>query len=204
MIDVARLQTRLLTKGYSIGIADGVAGQRTMAALLAYVSDRRMEKLLDLGKACAVYLPAFSMMDTVPRLANFIGQAAHESGGFHDLKEIWGPTPAQRRYEGRTDLGNNQPGDGKRFMGRGIFQITGRANYADMAMRTGLHLIEQPELIEVPDTAVLTACIYWKTRRLSLLADAGREDEITHRINGGTNGIAERRALVAKVKELFA
>jgi putative chitinase len=89
-------------------------------------------------------------------------------------------------------------------MGRGIFQITGRANYADMAIRTGLQLVEQPELIEVPDTAVLTACIYWKTRKLSLLADAGREDEITRRINGGVNGIADRRALVAKVKELFA
>jgi putative chitinase len=204
MIDVARLQSYLIADGYSIGVADGIAGPRTMAALLAYVSDRRMEKLLDLGKACAVYLPAFSLMDTVPRLANFIGQAAHESGGFRYLKEIWGPTPAQTGYEGRGDLGNTQRGDGKRFMGRGIFQITGRANYTDFAMRTGLRLVEQPELIEVPDTAVLTACIFWKTRKLSLMADAGKEDVITRRINGGTNGLAQRRELVAKVKELFA
>ena len=63
---------------------------------------------------------------------------------------------------------------------------------------------DRPELIEVPDTAVLTACIFWKTRKLSLLADAGREDEITKRINGGTNGIADRREKVAKAKELFA
>lgn len=204
MIDIRRLQSVLLSRGYSIGIADGVAGRRTYAAVLAHVAGRRMDGLLELGAAFAEHLPGHGIADTAARLANFVGQAAHESGGFQFMREIWGPTTAQRRYEGRRDLGNTHPGDGKRFMGRGIFQITGRANYAEMAARTGLPLVEQPELAERPDVAVLTACIFWQTRGLSALADAGQEDTITRRINGGTNGIDDRRAKVAKAKELFA
>ena len=204
MIDIANLQMALLNKGHSIGIADGIAGRRTYAALMAEVSDRRMDKLLDLGAACAVHVPRFGLIDTVPRLANFFGQAAHESGGFRYMRELWGPTPVQLRYEGRADLGNTRRGDGMRFMGRGIFQLTGRANYADMALRTGLPLVEQPELAEQPDTAVLTACLFWNTRRLNQFADNRQEDTITRRINGGTNGIADRREKVAKLKALLA
>jgi putative chitinase len=204
MTDIRRLQSVLLSRGYSIGIADGIAGRRTYAALLAHVSGRRMDGLLELGAGCAAHLPGHGIADTPARLANFLGQAAHESGGFQFMREIWGPTPAQRRYEGRRDLGNTQPGDGKRFMGRGIFQLTGRANYAEMAVRTGLPLVDQPELAERPDTAVLTACIFWQTRGLSALADAGQEDTITRRINGGTNGIADRRRLVGIAKGMLA
>lgn len=203
MIDVTRMQQRLLKAGYAIGLPDGVAGRQTMAGLLAHVAGRQMSAMLALGEGCAVHLPRFGLLDTAPRLASWLGQAAHESGGFRYLREIWGPTDAQRRYEGRSDLGNSEPGDGKRFLGRGLFQVTGRANYNDMAMRTGLPLLDQPELVEQPATAVLTACLYWQTRKLSLLADAGRDDEITHRINGGENGIAERRRLVARAKALL-
>lgn len=203
MIDVRTLQRRLIGAGYDIGAADGIAGPKTMAAMLARVAGRPMSALLPLGGACAVHLPRFRVMDTVPRLANFVGQAAHESGSFRFMREIWGPTPAQVRYEGRADLGNTQAGDGKRFMGRGIFQLTGRANYRDMAMRTGQPLVDHPELVETPDLAVLTACIYWQSRKLSALADAGKDDEITRRINGGTNGIVDRRTLVGRAKGLL-
>jgi len=203
LIDVAKLQTRLLAKGYSIGIADGVAGPQTMAGFAAYVAARDMQALLPIGAGLAKHLPEFGIMDTVPRLANFIGQTCHESGGFKFLREIWGPTAAQRRYEGRADLGNTQAGDGKRFMGRGILQITGRANYTEMAMRSGHPLVDQPELAERPDIAVLTACIFWRSRKINLAADRGDDDRVTRIINGGTNGIEDRRHRVARTKEIL-
>lgn len=203
MIDAQRLQENLLIKGYSVGIADGVIGKRTLAGLAAAVSHRPLTDLLPIGEGMAKHLPQFGLLDTPGRLANFIGQTSHESGGYRFLREIWGPTAAQRRYEFRKALGNTQPGDGKRYMGRGILQITGRANYVEMAMRTGKPLVDQPELAEQPDIAVLTACIFWRSRGINLVVDAGQEDKVTRIINGGVTGIEDRRELVAKAKALF-
>ena len=204
MIDAAVLQRRLIAGGYDIGAADGVIGPRTITGLLARVAGRPMAPLAGIGAALAKYAPQFGLLDNPARLANFVGQTCHESGCFRYLREIWGPTRTQAGYEGRRDLGNTQPGDGKRFMGRGLIQVTGRANHVDMAMRTGLPLVEHPELLEQPDAAVLSACVYWKTRNLNALADAGQEDAITRRINGGTNGLADRRARVATAKGMLA
>lgn len=203
MIDVRKLQTRLRAGGYEIGAVDGVLGTKTMSGLLAAVAGRPMSAVLPLGGAAAIWLPPAGLLDTVARAANWLGQAAHETGGFRVLREIWGPTDAQRGYEGRPDLGNLQPGDGKRYLGRGLFQITGRAAYRIMGQRIGLDLEAQPELAEQPATAVRTACEFWQLRKLSALADTGQEDEITHRINGGTNGIDSRRRYVAQAKTLL-
>lgn len=85
--------------------------------------------------------------------AYVLATAWHESGRFRYMREIWGPTAAQRRYEGRKDLGNTVAGDGKRFMGRGFVQITGRRNYADWGRRLGLDLLNAPQLAEKPDIA---------------------------------------------------
>ena len=185
--------------------ADGIAGPVTFTEILAEVAGVAMptDNMTALGKAMAVHLPASGIADTAIRLGNFIGQAAHETEGFRFLREIWGPTPAQRGYEGRADLGNDQPGDGQRFLGRGIFQITGRANYADAGHRLGIDLVGNPQLAEQPDIAVQTAIDFWNFRHLSVLADAGQEDQITRRINGGVNGIIDRRTLVAKAKALL-
>lgn len=203
MIAAALLQRRLIAGGYDIGAADGVIGPRTLTGLLARVAGRPMAPLAEIGAALAKYAPRFGLLDNAPRLANFVGQTCHESGNFRYLREIWGPTPAQRGYEGRRDLGNTQPGDGKRFMGRGLIGITGRANYTEMAMRSGLPLVEQPELLEQADAAVLVSCIWWTKAGLNAVADAGREDDITRKINGGSNGIAERRRLVGLAKGMM-
>ncbi len=77
-----------------------------------------------------------------------------ETGVYKYLREIWGPTPAQKRYEGRKDLRNTVAGDGKKFMGRGFVQITGRRNYTDWSRRLGLDLLKEPQLAEDPEIAV--------------------------------------------------
>ena len=186
--------------------ADGIAGPETFTEILAEVAGVAMptDTMTSLGKGLAAHILTSGIADTSVRLGNFIGQAAHETEDFRFLREIWGPTPAQRGYEGRADLGNDQPGDGQRFLGRGIFQITGRANYADAGHRIGLDLVSNPQLAEQPDVAVQTAIDFWNFRRMSALADSGQEDVITRRINGGVNGIADRRALVAKAKALLS
>ena len=202
-IDFIPVQRRLTSQGYDIGAVDGVAGTKTWAGIFAYVAQRPLAALLPYGEAAKVHLPDYGIDQTSARICNFVGQATHESGNFRYVREIWGPTAAQARYEGRRDLGNVHPGDGKRYMGRGIFQITGRANYRTIGNALGLDLEESPALAETPDVAVQTAAYYWQSRGLSALADAAKEDTITRKINGGENGINDRRKLVARAKGLF-
>lgn len=90
----------------------------------------------------------------VSHRAYILATAWHESARFKYLREIWGPTDQQKRYEGRADLGNTVSGDGKRYMGRGYVQITGRRNYSDWSKRLGLDLLGNPELAELPEIAV--------------------------------------------------
>lgn len=205
MINWTAVQRRLADAKLAVGPIDGAPGAHTFGALLAYVagSPKVADLQLSIGAGMAAHLPAYSISASAERLGNFVGQGCHETVGFKFLREIWGPTRAQQRYEGRADLGNTQPGDGQRYLGRGIFQITGRANYASMGQRLGLDLEANPALAEQPDTAVLTACEFWKACGLAALADAGQGDAISRRINGGDNGIAQRRVLVARAKELF-
>jgi putative chitinase len=124
------------------------------------------------------------------RIAAFIAQLAHESGEFRYTQEI----ASGAAYEGRKDLGNTQPGDGKRFKGRGLIQITGRANYADCseALYEDSRLLATPELLELPDGAADSAGWFWTAHGLNELADVGKFESITRVINGGVNGYAER------------
>ena len=138
------------------------------------------------------------------RVAAFIAQIGHESGQLKYVKEIWGPTAAQMRYEGRADLGNTQPGDGSKYRGRGLIQITGRANYEACGEALGLDLIKQPELLEKPQHACMSAAWFWASRGLNTLADAGQFDTITRRINGGQNGVADRQMLYARALKVLA
>ncbi len=87
------------------------------------------------------------------KLAYCLATAHHETGQFKWLKEIWGPTAAQKKYEGRADLGNTVAGDGKRFMGRGDVMITGRRNYTDWSKRLGIDLVSDPDRVTEADIA---------------------------------------------------
>lgn len=202
MTDFRTCQRRLNSSGYDVGAVDGVAGPRTWTGILAYVGKRPMDMVVPFGEAAASVLPRYGI-STRLRICNFVGQGAHETGGFRLLREVWGPTPAQKRYEGRADLGNTRPGDGFRYRGRGIFQITGRANYDEIGAALKLDLEGTPELAESPPVAIETAAYFWQSRGLNTLADTGDEDGITRRINGGSTGIDDRRQLVARAKGLF-
>ena len=138
------------------------------------------------------------------RVAAFIAQIGHESGQLKYVKEIWGPTAAQAKYEGRKDLGNTVAGDGSKYRGRGLIQITGRANYMACGEALNLDLIKQPELLEKPQYACMSAAWFWASRGLNTLADAGSFSKITSRINGGQNGAADRQALYAKALKVLA
>ena len=143
-------------------------------------------------------------IDAPARAAAFLAQLAHESGQFLFMEEIWGPTPAQRRYEPAstlaTTLGNTEPGDGKRFKGRGPIQITGRANYRRFGDLLGVGLVSEPARAAVPELAFRIAGLFWSKKGLNELADLATADafrEITRRINGGFNGLEDRRKFYA-------
>jgi predicted chitinase len=158
----------------------------------------------------AAYLPSLDAamtefeIDAPPRAAAFLAQLAHESSQLRFMEEIWGPTAQQLRYEPEstlaTTLGNTQAGDGKRFKGRGPIQITGRANYQRFGGLLGVDLLSTPEQAALPELAFRIAGLYWSKKGLNELADQATDDafrEITRRINGGFNGLADRQQFYA-------
>lgn len=128
-------------------------------------------------------------IDTPLRMAHFLAQIAHESAELRYTKEL----ASGRAYEGRKDLGNVNPGDGVKFKGRGLIQITGRANYKKYASFCGFDVVDNPELLERPLGAVKSAMWYWQTHGLNELADQDDIVKITRAINGGLNGLADRK-----------
>lgn len=147
-------------------------------------------------------LPQFGI-DTPARVCTFLAQVGHESGQLRYNKEIWGPTAAQKGYEGRKDLGNVIVGDGTKFKGRGLIQITGRANYSSFAQATGVDCINNPVLLEQPEYAVMTACWFWQKNNLNKYADSGDFKTLTKRINGGVNGWADRCEIWERAKKVL-
>lgn len=177
---------------------DGIAGPGTMRALFSRFG-ANVDRSVDLGIAAAVHFPAFGIMDNPLRLAHFMAQLAHESGNFKYMEEI----ASGQAYEGRADLGNTQPGDGKRYKGRGPIQLTGRANYRRFGHKAGINFERYPEIVANPSIGLHVACLYWKDRNLNGLADADDLEAITRKTNGGLNGLADRKAQLAKAKGLI-
>lgn len=128
------------------------------------------------------------------RVAHFLGQAAEESWQFSQLVE----EASGAAYEGRHDLGNVNPGDGVKFKGRGIFQLTGRKNYVLYGGYLNLPLEAQPELAAEPAVALRVAVAYWAHHGLNVSADNDDLQQITRAINGGSNGLTERSQGVSR------
>jgi putative chitinase len=138
-------------------------------------------------------------INTPERQAAFLAQIAVESGRLLYVREIWGPTKWQVKYEGHVGLGNTVKGDGRRFCGRGLIQVTGRTNYDRCGKALGLDLLNAPELLELPQHAAMSAAWFWKSNGLNELADEGEIDKITRRINGpGMLGADDRKELYGK------
>ena len=146
-------------------------------------------------------------INTPLRICHFIAQIAHESDGFNTNEEY----ASGEDYEGRTDLGNTQAGDGVRFKGRSFIQVTGRANYQALnnylqghfPEYAGIDLINNPTLLGSDELAPIGAGWFWSTRNLNSYADADDFTSITHIINGGENGWDDRLAYLTKAKQQF-
>jgi putative chitinase len=136
---------------------------------------------------------------TPARQASFLSQVGHESGQLRYVLEL----ASGQAYEGRADLGNTQRGDGVRFRGRGLLQVTGRTNYVACSKALGLDLLAKPELLEQTVNACRSAGWFWQTKGLNALADAGDQERVTRRINGGVNGLAERLALYQAARKVL-
>lgn len=188
-MDIKKLQDAL-------GVtADGIVGIGTFTALFRKLGASEA-RAADLAIAANKYLYEYGVMQSGLRLAHFMAQLCHESGSFRYMEEI----ASGAAYEGRKDLGNTQPGDGVLFKGRGPIQLTGRANYRKYGRLIGINLETRPDLAANPSIGLHTALEYWKQNGLNALADADDVLSITKRINGGTNGLSDRKAHLAKLK----
>ncbi len=196
------LQTNLHHAGYDAGAIDGLWGPKTLTALLGFAAGRQPDQRIGvLGAAMAAQLPKWQI-NTPLRVAHFVSQACHETGGWLHLVEMGG-ADYFKKYDGRQDLGNAYPGDGYRFRGRGVFQLTGRCNYAAMGVRTSFELTTDPDLAAEPAQSVVIACIFWADKGLNAYADQDGAAIITRKINGGLNGYTERVAILKRIKEAW-
>lgn len=194
-MDVALVQRRLGVR------ADGAFGPVTLAAIL-----RRLGAPAGtagpLGEGVGA-LEGAVILDSGLRLAHFLAQSGHETLSFTRMVEIWGPTAAQRGYEGRKDLGNTRAGDGYRYRGRGVLQVTGRDNYRRFGGMIGVDLESQPDRAAEPAIAMALGGAYWTSRRINAAADRDDVEAVTRLINGGVNGLDDRRQRLARAKALL-
>jgi len=176
-------------------VVDGDFGRGTFRALFQRLG-ADTGRAVELALSANVHFPAYGIMDSGLRLAHFMAQLTHESGGFRYMEEI----ASGAAYEGRADLGNAQPGDGKRYKGRGPIQLTGRTNYREYGQALGIYFEDHPELVAIPSIGLHVACEFWKRKGMNAYADMDDVETISRKINGGTNGLADRKAKLAIIK----
>lgn len=179
------------------------------------ITAQQLLKILpNAGAKVGVFVPVLNtamgkyQIITRERIAAFLAQIGHESGELRYVRELGGTEYLSKYDTGKLAerLGNTPEadGDGQFYRGRGLIQITGWANYAECGEALGLDLIHHPELLEQPEHAAMSAAWYWGSRGLNSLADKGELLLITKRINGGTNGLADRQALYERALMVLA
>lgn len=142
------------------------------------------------------YAPEFGITTSL-RMAHYLAQVAHESAELKYTKEL----ASGAEYEGRKDLGNTSRGDGVRYKGRGLIQLTGKANYKAYKEYCGFDVVAKPELLEQPLGATRSSMWYWQTHGLNALSDKDDIKAVTRRINGGYNGLADREKYLTRAKK---
>ncbi|HET7851720.1 MAG TPA: peptidoglycan-binding protein [Methyloceanibacter sp.] len=178
---------------------DGTLMREIAPRFSGKVAERQAEIIKEAGQVLQATLEAYEI-NTRLRIAHFLGQTCHESAGFRTTEEF----ASGAAYEGRKDLGNVKKGDGRRYKGRGLLQLTGRANYAEYGKALGVDLENNPAMAAEPALSLKIACEYWKRRKLN--ADCDRDDirATTRKINGGLNGLKDRSNYIRKAKEALA
>lgn len=230
-MSVTDLQQNLKAKGFDPGIIDGVLGRDTYQALAGYISDRKAPD--GTGGLLALQLKGGDIVNRLRMIHFFaqvthesgfrpaeenlnysvaglkatfsrqrISNAQCEALGRKPGRPADKPGIANTVYGGswgRTNLGNTEPGDGWRYRGRGLIQLTGRSNYR----RTGAEYEVNPDLVLTPAGSIKAATDFWRTRGLNAASDADDVARVTRIINGGDNGLADRKALTAKLKAIW-
>ena len=205
-----QFETRVMKLKWSDGMM--VPGDRTVRALLKGLPSGPSKEKLSVVMPRALpanidryYEPLVKGMKkygiTKPlRMAHFVAQIGHETASFRYAEEIADGSA----YEGRTDLGNTQPGDGRRFKGRGLIQLTGRANYTRYSKHSGVDYVANPgKVASDPFVAVDVACWFWDDKKLNRFADRDDVKEVTRRINGGYNGLDDRIEYLVRAKAVL-
>jgi putative chitinase len=162
-------------------------------------ADRQAKIIAEVGEVLRATLESYDI--TTPlRIAHFLGQTCEESAGFRTTEEF----ASGEEYEGRPVLGNTQPGDGPRYKGRGLLQLTGRQNYTNYGEALGLDLVNNPALAAQPSVSLKIACEYWKRHNINAACDQDDILTVTEKVNGGHNGLPDRRAYTSKAKDAVA
>ena len=172
----------------------------TQAQLLRAVPTLNKARMADFVDSFNKYSDTFGI--TTPlRAVHYLAQVFHESFKLYYTEEI----ASGANYEGRKDLGNTQKGDGVRFKGRGYIQITGRANYqayANSGYCVG-DLMRHPEWLAQSPGNQKASMWFWETHGLNELADKDNVEAVTKRVNGGYNGLSQRKYYYRRFKLIF-
>ena len=229
-MNVKRLQQRLADAGFYHQPVDGALGRGTYAALFSYMARVDLgAKGVAIGTGCAANL-ATASINTELRLAHFLAQTATETGGYKSLEENLGYTAAGlmaifpkyfptlkstigfvmkpeavalKVYSDRLGNGPAATGDGWDFRGRGLIQLTGRANYEARGEEANIPLENMPELAADPATSVKLACLFWTARAINVAADADDVVKVRKLVNGGGTGLDDAKIHLARAKKLL-